>query len=364
MRAAARASCPAPFAAGLAITACAAGPDYKPPAGVALEEVFETEAVITLGEDPQDSIATPGIFAERVKSGFLLSDGRLPRIRSYHEDGRLAAAFGRFGEGPFEFQGINGLAETASGKIAVLGSRSGRLTYLTGELEPDTTVQLPGVPRGVIRMGDDLLVGMMRAAERPQDASRFFRRPLLLHRLTDNEVAWSAYRYPFVPAERPYWISLVVFPFAVAGDSIYTASSVRYPVAVLNTAGDSIGEIGVPPASFDPLPVFEPGALAPGAYANQIPNLLGGHSTISQMAVVGSHLIVVHGRFGSEVGFTEYHSSLDIYDRHTGRKLYEDVPLPENSQILGGGRHLYLLADTRFPPWRIVKLSLREESPG
>ena len=354
----------APVLAVLAVTACARAPDSGSGAArVALGEVFETDVVVTLGEDPQDSIATPGFFAERATEGFLLSDGQLPRIRSYREDGRLDAAFGRFGEGPFEFQRINGLAETASGEVAVLDSRQIRLTYLTGDLEPDTIVQLPGVPSGIEPMGDDLLVGLMLATERSRDASRLLQRPRLLHRLADNRVAWSAYTYPFVPIERPYWASLVRFSFNVAGDSIYMASSLRYPVAILSTAGDSVGEIGVPSSTFLPVPVFEPGALAPNNLT-RLPNLLGGHSTISQMAVVGSHLIVVHGRFGSEVGFTEYHSSLDIYDRHTGGKLYKDVPLPENSRVLGGGRHLYVLQDTRFPPWRIAKLSFQEEDPG
>ena len=356
-----------PFLTLLASAACAVAPDSERGAArVALDEVFDTGVVTTLSEDPQDSIATLGFFAERVNGGFLVSDGQLPRIRSYHEDGRLEAAFGRFGEGPFEFQGINGLAETTSGRVAVIDSRHNRLTYLTGDLVPDTMVQLPGVPSGLEPMGHDLLMGLRLATEGTQGVSRFFQRPRLLHRLTDNKVAWSAYIYPFVPIERPYWASLVRFSFEVAGDSIYMASSLRYPVAILNTAGDSIGEIGVPPPTFQPVPVLDRGALAPNNAA-RIPDLLGGRSTISHIAVVGSHLVVVHGRFGSqgsEGPFGSYHSSFDIYDRHTGHKLYEDLAVPENSRILGGGRHLYLLQDTRFPPWRIAKLSFREQDPG
>ena len=298
----------------LAGAACTAAPDSEHRAvRGSLDEVFRTDAVITLGEDPRDSIATPGLLAERANGGFLLSDGQLPRIRSYDEDGRLEAAFGRFGEGPFEFQGINGLAETASGAVAVLDARQARLTYLTGNLDPDTTVQLPGVP-----------------------------------------------------LERPYWASMVRFSFDVAGDSIYMTSSLRYPIAILSAAGDSIGEIGVPSATFEPVPVFEQGAFNPGAYVTQMPQLLGGRSTISHIAVVGPRLVVVHGRYetpGSGERFGSYHASLDVYDRHTGGKLYEDVPLPEHSRVLRGGRHLHLLKDRRFPPWRIAKLSFLEANP-
>ena len=72
---------------------CGRAPDPLPPLRAALDEAFKTEVIITLGEDPQDSIATPEIFKERV---------------------------------------------------AVLGSGP-RLTYLTANLAPDTIVQLPGI---------------------------------------------------------------------------------------------------------------------------------------------------------------------------------------------------------------------------
>ena len=360
----------APFVTVLAIVACDIAPDpAEPLAGIALDVAFDTDTVIVLEESPEDSIAVPGIFQERANGGFLLSDGQLPKVRSYDEHGRLEAAFGRFGVGPFEFQGIDGLAETGSGRVAVLDSRQTRLTWLTGELLADTTVSLPGIPWRAKAIGDDLLLDMRLGGVSggADDLSRFHRRPLMLHRLRENEVVWSSYTWPFLPAERPYWNSIARFSFDVAGDSIYMAFSLRYPVAILHATGDSIGEFGVPPPTFEPVPVFESGAFGPGGYGTQIPELLGGRSTISHIAVVGSYLAVVHGRFRSPRSggaFGAYHASLDIYDRDTGRKLYEGVPLPENSRVLGGGRHLYLLQDTRFPPWRIVRLSLREESPG
>ena len=43
-------------------------------------------------------------------------------------------------------------------------------------------------------------------------------------------------------------------------------------------------------------------------------------------------------------------------------KRYEDVPLPERSRILGGGRYLYMLLDTDFPPWRVAKLQFRDRA--
>lgn len=185
-----------------------------------------------------------------------------------------------------------------------------------------------------------------------------------------GEVVWSAFRLPFVPRERSYWRSFVRFPFAVAGDSVYVASSLRYPVVILCAAGDSIGEIGEPSASYQPFPVLEPGSLAPGSYPTQLPRLLGGSNTLSRISVLGSRLVLTHGLFRQPnpsdafTTFGSYHASLDVYDRHTGTKLYEDILLPEGSRVLGGGRYLYLLQDRGFPPWRITKLRFRDTPPN
>ncbi len=353
----------------LAVITCLAGvacmsdaTSDRRPVRTTLDEVFATETVITLGEDQQDSISIPGIWKERRRGGFLLSDGHLPRIRSYDEDGRLEAAFGRFGRGPFEFQRIGSVTETPEGRVVVADGGQAGLTYLTSDLRPDTLVAFPGVPRRVESLGDDLLVRMNLLSEWTEDASRFFRQPLLLHRVKRQSVVWSAHTLPFVPIERPYWMSMIGFPFAVAGDSIYVASSLRYPMAILNAEGDSVGEIGAPSETFKPVPVFEPGALTPGQYSTGSSNVLAGYNTISRIDAVGSHLILTHGQYDSARFLRSLHSTVDIYDRHGGVKLYEDVPLPERSRILGGGRYLYMLLDTDFPPWRVAKLRFRDRA--
>lgn len=217
----------------LTAAGCGRTPGPAPPVRAILAEVFETEAVLELGEDAQDSISSPGVFAERPGGGFLLADEHLPRVRSYGEDGRLEAAFGRFGQGPFEFQRVTGVTAMSSGRVVVFDSRQNRLTYLTRELLPDTMVRIPARAREGASLGEDLLVEMTLAAERPVGMSRFVDRPRLFHRLAGSKVVWSAFRLPFVPRERSYWTGFVWFPFAVAGDSIYVASSLRYPVVIL-----------------------------------------------------------------------------------------------------------------------------------
>lgn len=253
----------------VAFSSCRPGSDpTHQPVRTTLDEVFATDIVLQLKEDPSDSIAVPGAYVERQNDGFLISDALMPRVRSYDRRGRLRGAFGRYGDGPFEFRRILGIVETTSGRIAVIGSGQAGLTYLTADLSPDTLVKLPGLPRGIEPLGPDLLVHMRLTADRATDVSRLQRRPLLLHRVSEQGVTWSAFRYPFVPVERPYWASMA--------------------------------------------------------------------ATV--------------------------HSSLDIYDRHTGTKLYVDIPLPESSRVMTGGRrHLYLLLNKDFPPWRIAKLRFRED---
>lgn len=82
------------------------------------DEVFQLEEVIELGDDPVDPVATVGIFLERRDGGFLMGDGIRPRVRTYAENGELEAAFGRFGDGPWEFRRIIGLAEKSSNRWA------------------------------------------------------------------------------------------------------------------------------------------------------------------------------------------------------------------------------------------------------
>lgn len=132
----------------LLLFACgdAQGPAAAPVAAP-LEEVFVVEFAIQLGEDPADSIAEIGDFVERRDGGFVIGDRHLPRVRSYDQEGRLEGAFGRFGEGPFEFRRIAAVAETSSGRVVVADFSESRLTYLTGSLAPDTMLAWMSLPR-------------------------------------------------------------------------------------------------------------------------------------------------------------------------------------------------------------------------
>ncbi len=355
---------PAPVAclAVLLLTSCAeAGDVAEAPVVASLEEAFAIEAVIEIGENPADSIAEIGDFVERRGGGYVIGDRHLPRVRTYDEQGRLEAAFGRFGDGPFEFQRIRAVAETPSGRIVVASSRSSHLTYLTRSLAPDTMVALPAAPWEVFPLGSDLLVRMN--AGDPDE--RLFGHPPLFHRVTPPELVWSSYELPFSPSERPYWASFSYFPVAVSGDSTFVMSGVRYPITVIDGAGETVGNFGAPSASFRPIAVLESGALADlASYGTTLPELLASFDIVHRMDAVGSHLVLTRARHNPERALPPFeivHMSLEIYDRQSGAKLYEDVPLPDGSRILGGGRFLYLLLNEHSPPWRIAKLRLLRE---
>ena len=156
-----------------------------------------------------------------------------------------------------------------------------------------------------------------------------------LHRLVDGRVAWSSWASPY--SGKPYWSSF----------------------------GDV--SIGTPPPSFRRIPEIPRGYFAFGSgeapSGNRMGELLASFDLVPRIDVVGGrHLVFTLGRpdetrmppLGEAL-----HTSVEVYARHTGAKLYEDVPLPDGAKVLGGGRYLYVQQNAVIPPWRIAKYRLR-----
>ena len=323
-------------------------------------DVFELADVIELGEDPADSIAEVGVFIERREGGFIVGDRLLPRVRTYAEDGSLEQAFGRFGDGPWEFRRIGDVAETASGRIVVADPRTRWLTYLNSDLSPDTLVGTGNY--SFLRLhpyGPDIVFyGIVNARSIHDVAAQdgYF------HRLTDGRVVWTSWTTPIF--RKPYWNAFGDVVGAVAGDSIFAMAKLLYPATVLNGAGDSIGTIGTPSPSFRRVPEIEVGAYATTSPGGQdASDVLGTFDLVPRIdGVAGDYLIFTVGQLDETRRFFPFrvlHTHLEVYDRHTGTKLYEDVPLPEGVKVLGGGRYLYVLQNPDIPPWRIAKYRLR-----
>ena len=323
-------------------------------------DVFELAEVIELGEDPTDSIAEIGMFVERRDGGLIVGDRFLPRVRTYAGDGSLQAAFGRFGDGPWELRRIGGVAETASGQIVVSSPRKRWLTYLNGDLSPDTLVGTgDNWVFEVFPFGPDIVfhgIGMARSIHDIAVQNGYF------HRLVDGGVAWSSWTTPIFG--KPYWSAFGDVVGAVAGDSIFAMAMLLYPATILNGAGDSVGTIGTPSLSFRRVPEIEPGAFATTSPGGQdASDVLGTFDLVPRIDVVaGDYLIFTVGELDETKAFFPFrvlHTRLEVYDRHTGTKLFEDVPLPDGVKVLGGGRYLYVLQNPDIPPWRIAKYRLR-----
>ena len=323
-------------------------------------EVFELAEVIELGEDSVDSIAEVGVFVERRDGGFIVGDRLLPRVRTYAKDGSLEAAFGRFGDGPWEFRRIGSVAETASGRIVVADPQTQWLTYLNSDLTPDTLVGIGDYwVFETFPFGPDVVfygIGMARSIHDVAVQDGYF------HRLADGSVAWTSWTTSIFA--KPYWQGLGDVAGAVAGDSIFAMAKLLYPATILNGAGDSVGTIGTPSPSFRRVPEIEFGAYATTSPGGQdFGDLLGTFDLVSRIDVLdGNQLVFTVGQHDKTKRFFPFrvlHTHLEVYDRHTGTKLYQDVPLPEGVKVLGGGRYLYVLQNPDIPPWRIAKYRLR-----
>ena len=357
---------PRPFAFGVVpilvfVTSCERRPVEVP--SPPFEEVFETAEVIVLGEDPSDSIAEVGKFFERRDGGFVISDRLLPRVRTYGRDGSLEAAFGRFGDGPWEFRTIRDVAEVADGRIAVTGAQNGAVTYLTPHLTPHSTLLIEDFTASMLLpFGRDFVF-----TGRARDVNMVAEMDGIFHRLVGSAVSWSSWNT--LAASKPYWNALGGLHGAVAGDSVYVMAGLLYPVTILSPAGDSVGSIGTPAPGFRRVPELQPGALAfaggEGAAVQAgtvIKELIESFDLVTGMDVVDDdYLVLTVGRHDPNqpwFPFKQLDVSVEAYGRHTGEKLFENVPLPEGSKVLGGGRYLYVLLNPEMPPWRIAKYEL------
>ena len=137
-----------------------------------------------------------------------------------------------------------------------------------------------------------------------------------------------------------------------------------YPATILNGAGDSVGTIGTPSPSFRRVPDIEFGAYSTSSPGGQdFSDLLGTFDLVPSIDVVDSdYMVFTLGQLDESKPFFPFkvlHRSVEVYDRHTGTKLFEDVRLPAGVKVLGGGRFLYVLQDPDLPPWRIAKYRLR-----
>ncbi len=337
---------------------CTSAPSEVP--SPPFDEVFELIDVIELEEIAGDSIGEIGNLVE-LATGFAIADKVLPRVRSYAEDGSLLAGFGRFGTGPWEFRGIDWVGALPFGRIGVVGTYKQGITILSQDLTPDTLLAIPYAVTKVFSLGDDIVFhGLGPLGGDAMTDEELERMPGFVHRFSGAGVAWSRWRGPVF--DKPYHESFVRLAQAVAGDSIFIMTSLAYPATILNGVGDSVGTIGVPSRRFRPIPEVPPGYFATEQSGPRVARFLASFDDVSRLDPIhDDYLVFTIGRFDDTRPwhpFFQLHTRVELYDRHSGNKLYEDVPLPEGSKVIGGGSGLYVLLNPDFPPWRIAKYRL------
>jgi len=316
-----------------------------------LEDLFRISDEIQIQEEEGDIIGQIGAFLETEAGGFLIGDRILPRIRLYGPEGRLLAAAGSFGEGPFEFRNVRGIAQNSAGEILVTDVTLGRVTVFSSGLVPDTTFMPHPRPRGpILRMGETL------AMENAPGT-----RSTAISRVDpEGTPVWSV-----VPpsmaliAANPYWGSTFSMPIAASSTLLATAISLAYPVYLYDGEGRLVDSLPLPPPSYRPTPTLAPGALTGPEVVQTRKEWLGSFEIIGNLAVVDDSLLVVtHGRLAttSTDRFQESHYAIDVYHLPSMRKVAEDLDLPPGSVVLGGGTALYVLIKQPPEPWTIVRL--------
>jgi hypothetical protein len=326
-----------------------------------LDALFVERGSFVLEEQPGDSIAEPGAFVESATGDLHLADALLPRIRTYRSDGRWVAATGRFGDGPFEFRRVRGLWEEEPGRLWVVGSGAGRIRVFDGLLQPVEERPIAVAPlRLVGGDGGPFILGIPYDAVNP--AIPGAGTSPMVHRVSaTGELTGSFWTPPAAVFTEPYWISVARTLATGVGEELAIATSLLYPIEILRSDGERVDSLHVPPPSFRPLAPVERGAFIAGAGAPGAREWVQAATVMSKLVAVGEdRLVVVHARLDGGPGQALVHRdyALDVWDLPNRRKIGEDLPLPEGTQVLGGGRFLYLVDDG--PPWTVRRLEIRE----
>jgi hypothetical protein len=327
--------------------------ERKPsPTTVAFEDAFQVVNDAVLEQSAKDSIADVGAFSQLPDGSLIVADRLLPRIRHYTNDGHLLAAAGSFGSGPHEFRGINGIAPTEDGKLAVADVKEGRLVILRKDLTQDTIYHLRLPPAGPVgRLGHDLIMGLWGG----RTGRRFYR-------VSGDSIIWGIFPPPRDVIVKPYWGSTSLDMFTVAGSRIYAVNSLIYPIQIFNLRGEEVGQIGEPPPSFRKVPEVAAGSFVGPSAGQKLAHWTAQFTVIGKLVTIQSRFLVVsHARLSSNprtfLQPSEY--AVDLYDLTDGHKVFEDIPLPNGSRVLGGGRFLYVLVSQAPEPWRILEMRPR-----
>lgn len=339
--------------AAAVLSACSG--ETATPASSPFHEHFAVIDTVTLEEDGQQQIGQLDFLIEARNGDLLLSDGITSRVRRYDRTGNLVASFGSFGEGPYEFRDIGGIAEDPSGRVHVVDPRLGRVTILGPALEPDTLLHPRPAPKGEVHsFGSGFVAALTPGSRRSAFGVT-----------TDRwESMWTIPApSPGSASEYPYWNSYASTPVATVNGHIVTAYSLHYPIYLYDRTGALRDTIGSPSTLFRNVPVVARGAFAgPGADQRRKEWLASFDVIAALTGFQDTLLAVTHGHLRSSAAsrILEEHRTVDIYKIPDGGKVGEDIRLIPGARVMGGGsKGLYLLVGQPPRDWTLVQALFR-----
>lgn len=335
------------------VGACA-DPSGGRPRTVPFGDALKSGGALQLAE-PKPPIGEIGAVVQRDDGGLYLLDPYVRRILAYDATGSLEGEQGRPGQGPGEYTWLLGLARDEGGRVFVTDTRTTTLTILDAQLRPDTVIRT-GLTLGPLVA----TAGRLIVCAYPGRTGKYVN-----VMSPDGARGRAFFELPTPIVKNPYWSSFHQVHLAAAGERVVVTNGLLYPLVVYSPEGDSVGVMGSAPPSFKPIRVVEAGAFTGTAGAAALSAFLESFRTIAGLHVVaGDYLVVVHGRMRRSLtgALSSSHESLDVYHLPTGRKLYQDIVLPEGARVLAGGPTLAILVSSPPQPWRIEKFTVA--NPG
>jgi len=329
-----------------------AGCDANPPEPLsgtfpALDEVAQAQSVVL--EDPADHPLGDVGFLVEIEEGFVLSDALGPELRTYGNDGRLLARYEAFGQGPFEFLRIGGLATAPGRRLVVVDPRQGRVTFLEPDLTPDTLISPMRRPIGLVHGFRD---GFIAAT------SGGARRTLLSKFSADWSEEWGIPGpSPGSMTEYPYWGSFARTLVAAGQDQVVMAYSFLYSLLVVDESGQVTDTIEFEAPGFRQARVPEVGEFLGALGQEALGQWFDSFDVISRIDVVADSLLVVtRGRIRSRSHseFTTEDNSIDVFRLRDLSPLWWDVPLPEGARVVGAGDRLHVLTGAAPEPLELT----------
>jgi hypothetical protein len=330
-------------ASALLACGCADQSDELPGSFPELAEIARANSVI-LEEPVEHPLGDVGYLVE-LGDGFALSDALGPELRTYGADGRLLARYEAFGEGPFEFIRIGGLAVAPEGQLVAVDQRQGRVTLFEPDLDPDTVISPTRPPRGLTRRFGDGFVAATSGGARQTRLSK-----LSAEWVEEWSVPGPS---PGSISEYPYWGSLARTLVAAGEGRLLMAYSFLYALTIVDASGAVADTVVIDAPGFRQARVPEPGEFSGVVGQEALGRWLDSFDVISRIDVVADSLLVVtRGRIRSESAgqFIAEDTSLDVLRLRDLTPLWWDVALPERARVVGAGDRLHVVtASAPFP---------------